>query len=911
MDPARGSTTETETVCAGCAAAGRKPHSRRARGTRVFVAVALAGMLLAWVADAALVPSSRAAAGAIRGNSVSVDAPAINAPPRIGPAILAKRVTTARHTGKATIGLFTAHPATLSPDGGTVQLLAVVQSATSCRFSSSNSVEHLPATKDCSSGTATLELKLPRNTGSQARTFHFQLTVRNRAGVIKSAPVSVLERATGAPVSAPLIQTQPANTTAVAGSTVTFTAASAGRASIQWEVSTDGGRSWGDIVGATSPSYSFVATSAENGYEYRAQFSSSGGYTTTGAATLTVTPLATPASVPQPDNNQPVIPAPAAVAPSVTLQPSYQGVLVGSSASFTAAASGDPTPGVQWQVSTDGGNTWADVSNASSSTYTFNPALGENGYEYRAVFTNSAGSVPTGPALLTVATSDQGPTVTLSPQSQSVVADNAITFSAAATGVPTPSVQWQTSIEAGPWTDVSGATSTTYTFTATPADSGEQLRAEFSNSAGTVDTAVATLTVSDTAIAPTVTLAPTNVVAVAGTSATFTATASGSPTPTIQWQVSPDGSTWTNIAGATSTSYTFTALLQDNEYEYRALFFNSAAPDGQPSPPAVLTVTEPPAPAQITGQPANQAIVAGYQVTFSAAASGNPQPTVQWQVSTDQGTTWSDAAGATSQAYTFTAEPADNGFEYRAEFSNPSGPSAYTNAATLTVGVDDNTNNWSGYADVRDGPFSSVSGSWTVPQVNCTHGESAYSSDWIGIDGADASDKTVEQDGTDSDCTASGPYYYAWYELYPAPESSLPDPVAAGDVMSASVSVSGSTWTLYIHDDPALSTTPAWTESVALSWAGSPAPVESSAEWIVERPEVCSGSCGSPNDFTLTSLANFGSVNFSGAAANGTPISILRNVYPIEMTSTNEADLLALPGPIAGDGFTDTWLGSS
>lgn len=55
---------------------------------------------------------------------------------------------------------------------------------------------------------------------------------------------------------------------------------------------------------------------------------------------------------------------------------------------------------------------------------------------------------------------------------------------------------------------------------------------------------------------------------------TFTATASGSPTPTVQWQSSPDNSAWTNISGATSTSYLATSTPCTPIY-LRAVFTNT------------------------------------------------------------------------------------------------------------------------------------------------------------------------------------------------------------------------------------------------------------------------------------------------------------------------------------------------
>src|ERR1044071_5102244 len=70
--------------------------------------------------------------------------------------------------------------------------------------------------------------------------------------------------------------------------------------------------------------------------------------------------------------------------------------------------------------------------------------------------------------------------------------------------------------------------------------------------------------------------------------------------------------------------------------------------------------------------------------------------------------------------------------------------------------------NWSGYA-VTGNRFTSVSASWTQPSVTCS--ATAYSSFWVGLDG-DTSN-TVEQTGTDADCSGSTPQYYAWYEMYP------------------------------------------------------------------------------------------------------------------------------------------------
>jgi hypothetical protein len=96
----------------------------------------------------------------------------------------------------------------------------------------------------------------------------------------------------------------------------------------------------------------------------------------------------------------------ALAAPIVTLNQTGTITTEGDGASFSAAASGSPGMTVQWQVSTNGGQTWANVtSNASAltSTLIFSATnLNQNGSKYRAVFTNSAGSAISSAATLTV-----------------------------------------------------------------------------------------------------------------------------------------------------------------------------------------------------------------------------------------------------------------------------------------------------------------------------------------------------------------------------------------------------------------------------------------------------------------------------------------------------------------------------
>jgi hypothetical protein len=366
-------------------------------------------------------------------------------------------------------------------------------------------------------------------------------------------------------------------------------------------------------------------------------------------------------------------------APAILTNPTSQTVVAGNSVTFSASASGFPAPTVQWQLSTNNGSTWSNISGATGISYTIASATaGQNGYRYRAVFTNSVGSATTASATLTV---QYAPTVTAGPKGTTVNAGQNATFSATANGNPAPAVQWQVSTDGGStWANISGATSTNYTVSnAAAGQNGYQYRAVFTNSVGTATTTAATLTVR---YAPVVASSPISQTVTAGHSVSFTASAGGNPAPTVQWQVSTNGgTTWSNISGANGTTYTIAnATAGQNGNQYRAVFTNSLG--SATTSAGTLTVQYAPS---VTLNPVSQTVSAGNPVTFTASANGNPAPAVQWQVSTDGGVTWVNISGATGTSFTLgTTTTSENGYEYRAVFTNILG-SVTTTAAVLTV----------------------------------------------------------------------------------------------------------------------------------------------------------------------------------------------------------------------------------
>jgi hypothetical protein len=184
---------------------------------------------------------------------------------------------------------------------------------------------------------------------------------------------------------------------------------------VQWQVSSDSGKTWTDISGATTTTLTLSnVPSSLDGNEYRAVITNSLGSAATNAATLTVQ-----------------------TAPVVTTNPVDQTMTAGQTATFTAAANGNPAPTVRWQVSSDSGKTWTDISGASSTTLTLGNVLSSlDGDEYRAVFSNSAGSTTTTAALLTV----QTPPAITSVNTVAFTVGLGGSFTVIATGSPTPTV---------------------------------------------------------------------------------------------------------------------------------------------------------------------------------------------------------------------------------------------------------------------------------------------------------------------------------------------------------------------------------------------------------------------------------------------------------------------------------------
>jgi hypothetical protein len=211
--------------------------------------------------------------------------------------------------------------------------------------------------------------------------------------------------------------------------------------------------------------------------------------------------------------------------------------------------------------------------------------------------------------------------------------------------------------------------------------------------------------------------------------------------------------------------------------------------------------------------------------------------------------------------------------------------------------TDVESTNWSGYADTGSS-FSNVSASWTEPSASCSGRQEQLAAFWVGIDGY--SSDSVEQDGTLIECYRGKAYQYTWWEMYPTNDIQVVgETAAAGDAITATVTRSGTSYTLAVTD--ATHAADSFTTTQTCSSCAN-----SSAEWIAEAP---SGSS------SIYPLADFGSWSASNASVTeGTTSGVISSFTDDEITMVdNSGATKALPGALnsSGNGFSVTWERSS
>jgi hypothetical protein len=348
--------------------------------------------------------------------------------------------------------------------------------------------------------------------------------------------------------------------------------------------------------------------------------------------------------------------------PVIVQQPAAVSTQEGSFAQFQVVARGAQPLRFQWL------RNGTPVTGALASSLLLNPVSGsDHGARYSVVVSNDFGSVTSDVVALTVAV--QPPGLLSQPQDVAVTAGATASFSVS-TQQPSNllSLQWKRNGVA-----IANATGPSYTTPATTvANNGDLYSVTLSNSAGTVTSREALLTVQ-AAAPPVVTQNPAHASVTVGAGASFQVVASGSPPLSYQWQRNG-----TAIPGATSASYATPAtVLADNGAQFTVVVSNAFG--STTSGAATLTVTNPSAAPSITAQPQAASVISGLTASFSVTATGTAPLSYQWQ---RNGVA---IAGATASSYTTAVlAVSDSGAVFSVVVSNAVG-SATSSGASLTV----------------------------------------------------------------------------------------------------------------------------------------------------------------------------------------------------------------------------------
>ncbi len=331
---------------------------------------------------------------------------------------------------------------------------------------------------------------------------------------------------------------------------------------------------------------------------------------------------------------------------------------------------------IKWQKSTNytaTTPTWTTITGATATTYATGALTASTAY--RAILTSATCGDTTDKYVVVVSPKPVAGTAALNGTTSALVCSGG-SKSLKLTG-STGSIQWQTaSTSAGPWTDIEGATTATYTFQNLSATG--LYRAKVSSGAcTTVYSNAITLTVKQPTSAGTITASSTAVCS--GSVATLTLSGSSG---TILWQKSTNYSATTPTwATATGTSATLSTGALTASTAYRAVLSNSPCPS---STATMVTVTV--SPKAVAG------VSAVNNTSGLTVCKGGDKPvkltgfagSLQWQASTTSATTgFTDVSGATTQPYTFTN--IQNNTWYRAKLSSGVCPTVYSNVLAITA----------------------------------------------------------------------------------------------------------------------------------------------------------------------------------------------------------------------------------
>ncbi len=205
---------------------------------------------------------------------------------------------------------------------------------------------------------------------------------------------------------------------------------------------------------------------------------------------------------------------------------------------------------------------------------------------------------------------------------------------------------------------------------------------------------------------------------------------------------------------------------------------------------------------------------------------------------------------------------------------------------TTPARISDTSSNWSGYV-ASGGTYTSVTGTWIVPQVGST--TTGADATWVGIGGVSGTD--LIQAGTQATVSGGDVSYEAWTEMLPDSSRTVSLAVAAGDSITVSITEQASgQWLITMVNNTTKAT---YQRTVRYSSS------RSSAEWVQEAPSAGRG---------IIPLDDFGTVRFTaGSAVRDGKTQGLGALGATAVAMINRAgQAIAQPSTLGADGSSFT-----
>jgi hypothetical protein len=349
---------------------------------------------------------------------------------------------------------------------------------------------------------------------------------------------------------------------------------------------------------------------------------------------------------------------------------------------------------------------------------------------------------------------------------------------------------------------------------------------------------------------------------------------------------------WTLVGGSLPAGLTLSrggAIAGTPTGPASASFTVQVADDRAPTPltaTATLSLVVTSTPLTVTTTTLSDAIVGvGYSATLTAAGGTAPY---LWTL-----TSGSLPAGlALSPGGAITGTPSQQGGStFTLQVIDSSAPTPVAASATLSIDVFASassvptvlSSNWSGYVELN-GPFTTVTGTFSVPSLlaGTPHGD--LLAEWVGIDGGNG-DNSLIQAGFNESPDPSSPGGFdiqPWWEILPSAETFITSvQIRAGDQVTVDIDqISATQWSITLTDD-----TDGQSFTIDRNYSG-PA---STAEWIVEAL-TASGKVATLAPYTP--VVNFSNLGFSAATTK------LQEVVMVQ-----DGSQVSTPSALTADGF--------